>query len=164
MEQRKVGMLIITIGLFLLLINLGFIPGNAFLAILGLAFIVVYIALGGRKKYGNIGFLIPGCVLLAINSFIWINQNYIGNDLGGMMFFICLGAAFLVVLLSHTIWFTELNFGDRFWPIFPGAGLILFGTLVIGFKVNFNIINYLIIIAMIVTGLSLMVTSKSKKM
>lgn len=129
-DQSLIGFILIFIGIFLLLAKIGMIPAHLFLYFLGGCFLFIYFKLGGNKNYGNIGFLIPGTVLIAISIFADLEEiNVLGNFDGGV-FFLFLAVAFLIVYL-HTNSFKELEWGDRNWPIFPVVGLTLFGLFVI---------------------------------
>ena len=60
------GFLLIALGVLALAGQLGFLEGVGILYILSLAFLGLYVFVGGRSQYGNVGWLIPGLVLLAV--------------------------------------------------------------------------------------------------
>jgi len=125
MDKKKLGILLITIGIFILLNTLNLISDDIFLYLLSGGFIFTYFILGARKHYRNIGFLIPGAILLAIALFSDLERIDFIESLGGGFFFIMLGLAFLTILI-HTSAFKKWD-----WPIYPAAALILFGLFVI---------------------------------
>jgi hypothetical protein len=128
-KNFKVGAFILGTAVLLLLSMVGVLPGDLFLLVLGAGFLGVYFLLGGRKDYGNVGFLIPGAVLLAIGAFA-LYQGRLAEASGsleqGSFFFLSLSGAFWLVFGLHTFWFKNLQHGDRFWPVYPAAGLLLF--------------------------------------
>jgi hypothetical protein len=151
MDKKKTGILLITIGVFILLNTLNLISDEIFLYLLSGGFIFTYFMLGARKHYRNIGFLIPGAILLAIALFSDLERIELINKLGGGFFFIMLGLAFLVVLI-HTSAFKKWD-----WPIYPAAALIGFGLFVIfvdnnDFIQNLEYLNYITPIVLIGLG------------
>jgi len=63
--------------------------------------------------------------------------------------------SFLAVFLVHTYWFRSLDHGERFWPVYPAAGLLLLAG-IISFSgqwaEHLNLLNYLWIVALIAVG------------
>ncbi len=166
-KTYKGGILLILAGVFLFLNQLGLIPGQVFLFLLALGFIATYALLGGRKEYGNVGFLIPGTVLLSIAVFAAASDASVSAELNPAYLFLGLSISFLAVFLVHTFWFTEMDHGERFWPIYPAAGLlVLAGIISLGISGQWseylNLINYLWIIAVIVAGAWMVVASIKK--
>ena len=156
-KNFKVGIVLIVAGLVLLMSQLGLIPGISFLFMLGLGFIATYAILGARREYGYVGFLIPGTILLAIAVFAALGETVLGSELNPGIFFLLLGFSFLAVFLVHTYWFKELGHGERFWPLYPAAGLIVFSgfiSLATSGRLleNLNLLNYLWIIGLIAAG------------
>lgn len=162
-KNSVIGILLVGFGLFLLLAQLGIFSGQMFLAFLGIGFLVVYVMMGGRKSYGNLGFLIPGFVLLALAVFA-------SGDISRQpsLFFLFLSLVFWGVLIVHTLWFTGEDWGTRVWPVFPGAGLMLFsafiyGTAELGWSFRaINLWNYLVALALIGTGILILVRKPGK--
>jgi hypothetical protein len=169
-KNFKVGLILILAGIFMLLSQLGVIPGVSILYLLGIGFIAVYAILGARREYGYVGFLIPGTILLAIALFASLGAGGDGGEINPGFFFLFLSLSFLTVFLVHTYWFRELGHGDRFWPLYPAAGLLVM-TGIVGmattgkFLQGLNLFNYLWIIALIAFGAWLVIkgikTSKS---
>jgi len=163
-KNFKVGIILIVAGLLMFLSQIGVIPGLSFLFMLGFGFIAAYVILGGRKEYGYVGFLIPGVILLAVASFASLEESAGAEGVNPGIFFLLLGLSFLAVFLVHTYWFKEPGSGDRFWPLYPAAGLMLFGGFV-GLVTSdqwfeyFDLLNYLWIVALIAVGLWLMISS-----
>ncbi len=154
-KSFKVGILLIVAGVLLLANQFGLIPGQIFLFLLALGFIATYVLLGARKEYGNVGFLIPGTILSSIAVYAAISEHSGYENLSPAYFFIGLSISFLLVLLIHTYWFKTMDHGERFWPVYPAAGLLVLSG-VINFSEQWveymNLVNYLWIIALIAVG------------
>src|SRR6056297_3381844 len=151
MDKRKLGVLLITIGIFILLNTLNLVSDDIFLYLLSGGFIFTYFMLGARKHYRNIGFLIPGSILLVIALFSDLQRIDFINNLGGGIYFVMLGLAFLIVLI-HTSAFEKWD-----WPIYPAGALIIFGLVVIfidnnDFIQNLKYLNFIIPIFLIALG------------
>jgi len=115
------GVLLMFMGAFFLLNNFDYFRGEGFLIFLGLAFVAAYF-LTGRP----VGLLIPGFVLMAIGSFASVERGFFGFKLGGGWFFIFLGSAFAAIFIVD-------SFGratPTVWPLYPAAGLLLFGLFI----------------------------------
>ncbi|MEW6624125.1 MAG: hypothetical protein AB1420_13510 [Bacillota bacterium] len=159
-SHKWTGIVLVLVGCFLLLANLKIIDGMYFLLLLGTAFIAVYYAVGR-----NIGFLIPGCILTAIGLFTVLNsKGFVGQGFEGS-FLVFLGLAFIAVLFVHTMHAETRNWGERFWPVFPGGALIFVGLTVTGIKKwgwpNFwQYFNYIWPLFLIVAGLVLYFRNK----
>ncbi len=154
-KALKGGILLVLAGVFMLLNQLGVIPGQTFLFLLAFGFIAAYILLGARNEYGNVGFLIPGVVLLSIASFAALAERSGTGDIHPIFFFLGLGTAFLAVFLVHTYSFITLDHGERFWPIYPAAGLFLLaGIIGLGgeWAQHLGLLNYIWIVAIIAVG------------
>ena len=159
MDKTKVGILLIVIGIFILFNTLNLISDDVFLYLLSGGFIFTYFMLGARKHYGNIGFLIPGVILLANALFSDLQQIEFINNLGGGFFFIILGLAFVVVLI-HTNAFEKWD-----WPIYPAGTLIIFGVFIIfidnnDFIQNIKYLNYITPVVLIFLGSFLLYQNK----
>lgn len=165
-KSFKGGVLLIIAGVFLLLNQLGVIPGQAFMFLLAFGFIAAYVLLGARKEYGNVGFLIPGMVLLAIAVYAAASEAAGIEDLSPAYFFLGLSLSFWAVFLVHTFWFKAEDHGARFWPVYPAAGLLLFSGIITFAQERIeylNLLNYLWIIALIAVGGWLVYSSMKKK-
>jgi len=161
-KNFKVGLILILAGVFMLLSQLGVIPGVSILYFLGLGFLAVYAILGARREYGYVGFLIPGTILLAIALFASLGAGSDGGEINPGFFFLFLSLSFLMVFLVHTYWFKELGHGDRFWPLYPAAGLLVMTGIVRmattgNILEGLNLLNYLWIIVMIAFGVWLVI-------
>ncbi|MDO8671834.1 MAG: hypothetical protein Q7O66_10455 [Dehalococcoidia bacterium] len=112
------GFVLVLVGLFLILIQfLQSAAGFAIMAV-GVAFLAGYY-LSKRQ----LGFLIPGLILIGFGAFVGLQQA--GPIPFGFesLFFVFLGVPFLLVYAIHTR--REGSWGARNWPLFPG--LILCG-------------------------------------
>lgn len=160
-KRAKVGALIAGAGVMLLLGTLGLMSGGLFLTILGVGFIGAYIAVGGRREYGNVGFLIPGAVLAAIGVYSGVFEGAASH---GSLFFLGLSAAFFAVFAAHTYWFRGAPASQRYWPLYPAGGLAVFFGLIYGGEVlgwqwtlkGLTALNYAWIIGLIGLGLWMM--------
>ena len=151
MDKLKSGILLITIGVFMLLNTFSLVSDNIFLYLLSLGFLITYIMLGAREHFRNIGFLISASILASIALSSDLQRIDFINNLGGGVFFILLGLAFLIIL------FHSSAFENWDWPLYPAGALIFFGTLVIfldnsQFMQNLNYLNYIIPIILIILG------------
>lgn len=119
------GVFLMFAGAFLLLERLHLIDGDIFLLLLGGAFITAYFA---NKR--SIGFLIPGSILTWFGLYsLLMEQPFweLKDQYAGGLLFIALGLAFLTIFL-HTAFHEEGS--ARFWPLYPGLGLIFFALIV----------------------------------
>lgn len=160
MDKKKLGVLLITIGVFVLLNTLNLINDDIFLYLLSGGFFIAYFMLGARKHYRNLGFLIPASVLLAIALFEDLQRIELVDSMGGGFFFIMLGLSFLLVFI-HTSAFKKWD-----WPIYPAAALIIFGLFVIfidnsEFIQNLEYLNY--ITPLLLIGFGIYFLYKNKK-
>ena len=151
MDKKKLGILLIAVGIFILLNTFNLLSDDIFLYLLSGGFIFTYFMLGARKHYRNIGFLIPGAILLSIALFSDLERIDIIAQLGGGFFFVILGLSFVAVLF-HTSAFEKWD-----WPIYPAAALIIFGLFVIfvdnsDFIQNLKYLNYITPLILIIVG------------
>lgn len=152
MDKRKIGVLLLLVGLFILLNTVGLISDDFFMYLLSAGFLITYFLLGARKHYRNIGFLIPASILLALALFSDLQRIDFIADLGGGFFFIILGLAFVVIFI-HTLAFEKWD-----WPIYPASALIIFGVFAIfiensTFIQSRNYLNYLTPAILIISGI-----------
>lgn len=129
-KQARLGAILVLLGLFFGLVQLRWLNSLLVLPAISSALLALYLVFGGRQHDGNLGFLIPGCILAAISIFV-LGTEYglIAEESGHLLLFL-MGAAFLVVLLVHTRFDPEPDFGSRYWPIFPACGLFFPGVFV----------------------------------
>jgi len=88
MDKLKLGILLITIGVFMLLNTFSLVSDNIFLYLLSAGFLITYIMLGAREHFRNIGFLISASILSSIALSIDLQKIDFINNLGGGVFFI----------------------------------------------------------------------------
>lgn len=133
MNKRNIttGVIFILIGIFSFLSVFHFTWKFNVVLLIGACFIAAYIF---SKR--QLGFLIPGCILLSIGIHSFLTDNNIWPNSDGEFFLILLGCAFLAVMLVHTMWLKTSNWGEKYWPIFPGGVLVLIGTLAVLDKYN----------------------------
>lgn len=157
------GIFLVFAGAFLLLERLDLIDGDIFLILLGCAFLAAYFA----NKF-SIGFLIPGAILtwFGIYSLV-MEQPYwdLTDTHAGGLLFMALGLAFLTIFI-HTVLMEKDS--SRFWPLYPGIGLILF-ALIVEFEFSFIPLDYMAYIEtywpalIILLGVILFLTSHKGK-
>lgn len=116
------GLLLVFAGIFFLASNFGVLRGENFLIFLGLAFVVSYYFTGRQ-----VGLLVPGFVLIALGSFFSLQHLwwFRPRQSGGWLF-IFLGLAFAMVFIVDSVGRPH----PTVWPLFPGAGLLVFGLIV----------------------------------
>lgn len=125
MNHLFMGLLLIGIGLFSLLGNFGLVSGEFFLIIVGAVFLAAYMT--SKRTPRPLGFLIPGCITLAIG--IFSNLEYYIGQYDGPIFFWVLGAAFIAIHMIHSQFSGLINRSTQ-WALYVGAGLIAFGGFV----------------------------------
>lgn len=123
------GVGLVLLGIILLLTQFGLVGQHVFMYFLGIGFIVAYSLAGGPKRYGNVGLLIPGCIILAISIFSDIDRIFDGLWLGPGWFFLLLAGAFFAVYQIHTRVVGQ-DSANRNWPLYPAGGLAGFGLFV----------------------------------
>lgn len=159
MERNNVvaGIIVILIGVFLLISTLGITWEINVLMLIGAGFIAAY-AFSKRQ----LGFLIPGCIVLSIGVHQYLTENHIIDNGNGEFFLILLGAAFLMVMLVHTMWIKTDNWGTKYWPAIPGGVLVIIGTLACADKYISNnlletVVRYGWPVIIIAVGLKIMI-------
>lgn len=130
MDRKNVflGIILVVLGIWLALSALDLIPDINFLFILATGFLVAYVVFGR-----NIGFLIPGCILAAIATFVTLGQM---NGFNGIYVIILLGLAFVAIFLIHTMHIRTKDWGEKYWPLFPGSILLIVGTLILNAQLD----------------------------
>lgn len=151
MDKKKLGLLLVIVGIFILLNSMNFLSEGIFLYLLSGGFLFTYFMLGARKHFRNIGFLIPASNLMALALYSDLQKIDFINNLGGGFFYLSLGISFLILLI-HTVKFQNWD-----WPIYPAGSLIIFGVLVIfveqsSFIENYRYLAYFIPILLIILG------------
>ena len=160
------GVLLLAAAVVLLVSQLGYLPGEFFLLVLGGGFCLTYFLMGGAKEYGSVGFLIPGAILLALGGYALAEGALSGAAVNEALFFAALSAAFLIVLI-HTVRFKDKDHGGRFWPVYPAGALlvlsgIIYGSNFISIDISADIFNYIWVAVLIVVGIRLLFTGRDK--
>lgn len=122
------GSLLVLAGVATLTENFQLIDESFVLPILGAAFLFFYFILGARKRYGNIGFLIPGILLPVLQLLEFVDNSKLGEETEIAVVFGSFSISFLAIYLIHTYWFKEARKGQRNWPVYVCIILFLFGT------------------------------------
>lgn len=151
MKNKALGILIALIGVFLLLINLNLLTGNIFLLLISAIFLLSY-----YRFNRNIGFLIPGCILLSISIFNILEGFYNINTIHILTF---IGIGFILIFLIHYSGRKEISTGEKYWSLYPGTILISLGIL-ISIIQNFpEYIRFILPLLLIVIGILLILRS-----
>jgi hypothetical protein len=130
MDRKNVflGVVLVLVGILMALSALNLMPKFSILFILAAGFLLAYFVFNR-----NIGFLIPGCILAAVATFITLGQQ---NGFNGIYILILLGLAFFAIFLIHTVHIKTNQWGDKYWPLFPGSVLIIVGTLILNAQLD----------------------------
>ncbi|MFW6035245.1 MAG: hypothetical protein ACOCRZ_03210 [Halothermotrichaceae bacterium] len=126
-KRAIIGIVLIVLGIFIFLENLHIIRGDFTLFIISAGFFIAYFA--GENKRGRIGFLIPASILLMIGIFTNIEQ-YLPGNLEGGFFFVCLGSAFFLIYLFHTVYYGKEKFGNWDWILITSVSIYLFSIFI----------------------------------
>jgi len=168
MDRKWIGALLIFLGMFFLLSNLGIFRGEWALLILGGGFIGVYWASGKTADGRNVGFLIPGCILIMLGFFVILEATLKQWGVEGYFFFSFIGMAFILVYLIHNRQLSDAPEGRRNWPLYPGLSLFgftlfLFVVTRLDTDIGRMFLNNLFPIGLLVAGAILLLKSYSKK-
>ena len=112
------GVLLVTIGIALLIINLTGVGGVAIVLLGGLAFLATHLA---TRAYG---FLVPGGILTGFGAALVAQDLGLVADIG----LIGLGSGFLIIPAVQLLTGWERQDG-WWWPLIPGGILILLGVI-----------------------------------
>lgn len=158
------GVFLILLGL-MGIINKLHIFGDYFeLIVIGLGFLFAYILRGGNKKYSNIGFLIPGCIIIATIPIDFIDKTKMVSMYKDPLMLVILGTVFLLVYLIHTVWITNIRKGSKNWPllvalIIYSIGLIDFISEISDSAIGRLILNNLWPVILILAGIIILIRS-----
>lgn len=157
-KNMVLGIILLLAGVVLGLIALELIPGVSFLFIISAGFILMYFLYEKR-----LGFIITGLMVFAVSLFSTL--ALILGELDGSYFLLMLGISFTTVFLIHTINLKTENWGEKYWPLFPGLSLFLIGFLT---ALSDSILlmdkkytDLLIPIVVIIAGIILLIRSSS---
>lgn len=158
-------------GIFLILlgiigiINKLHIFGDYFeLIIIALGFLFVYILRGGHKKYRNIGFLIPGCIIPAVIIMDIVDKTKMLSTYKDPLIMVIIGTAFLLIYLIHTVWVTDIRKGSKNWPlvvalIIYAISIFVFITEISDSAIGRLILNNLWPVILILAGIVILIKS-----
>lgn len=170
MDKKLIGGIIfILAGVVMLLNQFGVLPGELFLLFVAFGFVAAYFFKGGKKEYKNMGLLIPGVIILALALYSSLPEWSQADEVSPVFFFLFLAVSFLAIFVIHTMWFRGLSAGERFWPLYPAGGLLLFSIFFLAvtsdqFHKFTGYLSYIGIAALLIVGGWLIVSSilKSK--
>jgi hypothetical protein len=160
-SKSILGSILIMAGAVTLLGNLNILNENFILPILGIGFLAVYFMLGARKSYGNIGFLIPGIILSALQIFKIADDNNVSEKTEIIIVFGVFSICFLLMYLIHTCWFKELSTGKRNWPLYVSIAFLFFGGIVyaieyLDWKFGMVLLNNMWPVILVLVGASML--------
>ena len=160
------GVFFLAAGVLLLVSQLGFLPGEFFLLLLGGGFCMAYFLVGGVKEYSSVGFLVPGAILLAVGAYALLESHLPAVADNGAIFFATLSAGFWLVSI-HTIRFTGKDHGGRFWPMYPASALLILSVIIYSAKhtsvdISAELFNYIWVFVLIIIGIKLVLTGMGK--
>jgi len=166
-KNLPLGIGLVAIGALLLFAQFGWVGEHIFMYLFAIGFFAAYKWAGGTKRYGNIGLLIPGSIILAIAIFADFERLSVELFFGPGWFFLLLGGAFLAVYQVHTR-MAGTDAGSRQWPLYPAGGLAGFGlfvALVTQLEAwrHSPVINYAVPILFIIVGAVLLFRRSSKE-
>lgn len=159
MKNSMIGLILVSVGVLMLLGNLGMLDGEFMLLGVGAIFLIFYGISGRDNDSRKVGLLIPGLIIIAVGLFAQLESRL---DNAPYLFFVFLGLAFLGVYVIHT-----RNIQGGKWPLFPALGLFGFAAFVFA-ATNFNIaflgtiMNNLVPAGAIVVGLVILVKARKR--
>jgi len=168
MERKWIGVLLVCLGLFFLLSNLGIFQGEWLFLILGGGFLGVYFASGKTADGRKVGFLVPGCVLIMFGLFVLLEGYLKQWGIEGYSFFSFIGMAFILVYFIHSRQLSSDSDGSRQWPLYPGLSLFGFTLFIfvatrLDSEIGRMFLNNLFPIGLVVAGAILLLKSQSKR-
>lgn len=130
-REIRIGIIMILLGIVIIVSQFDIINENFILPIVSVGLFAMYFVSGGKKHGGNIGFLIPACIvpMIQIEAYLDDYTNLIKN-IEGTTFFALIGTAFVLVYFIHSFWRKEDSFGTRHWPIITAGIIYLFSLLI----------------------------------
>lgn len=160
-KTNRFAAILITLGLFFALVQLKVVSGAIVLWAISAGLLAMYVVNGAYRNDGNLGFLIPGCILAAIGGFALLNDyNILGND-SGHWFLFMFGTAFLAVMFIHTLRSSDKDFWARYWPIFPASVFYFTGTAAL-LKKEISLSGWLLPIGLVIAGISVWASGRKK--
>lgn len=152
--QKLIGVILVALGIFLTLVTFNLIPGSSILFIFALGFLYAY------YKFGkNIGFLIPGLIFVAIGIFTILEEAW---NIGGIYFLLFLGLAFILIFLIHTSKIQTKDYGERYWPLYPGFILTGLSLILIFQQKVAKYLNIVIPLLLILIGFLILIRGQKK--
>lgn len=141
-SKAGVGIFLILIGLGTLASRFGLLQGESILLLISAAFFGMYIMNGGNKRYSNIGFIIPACILLAVWGMSYIEESRLLGVESDSVSLSLIGLAFLAVYFIHSVWFREERTGRRNWPLIPAVVIfVVSGASYVDSTMNWNVVS-----------------------
>lgn len=164
--KRLLGIILILCGLSTLISSLGYFEGESTLFLVSLGFFIAYFYFGNQSGNYKIGFLIPACIILAVGSYNFIQDNMKLNELEGATFFFFLGGGFFLIHAISNAVRHEMKL--RSWSLRVAVCLWAFGAFVllteyIDIFDNEGVKKYIVPIAFILFGVYILTSSVIKK-
>lgn len=113
-NQRRLGLVLLLLGLFLLANYFNLFPGEIVLLVLSIGFAVAYVYMGAENYY-SLGMIIPSLMLMAIYLYTVTESLLPLGIFESSLFFGLVSLGFFLVWLIHTRRFKKG--GGNYWPL-----------------------------------------------
>lgn len=168
MDGKRGAFLMIAIGVILLILNFFKWTGESFLLILGAIFVAVYAMTEVKHQRGNLGFLIPGAILLGVGTFSILEEIFILGYYTMPIFMFCIGTSFLLIHLIHYVRKSVGKFFEATWAFIVMSILYVIGAVNLFISAYKVVIPYFIkdnifAILLIAGGIVVILVSSLKK-
>lgn len=124
------AVILILVGIFILLNNTGLFSDNLVLFVVSLGFFIAYFLPLSSGRKGNVGFLIPASITLAVGIFTVLEENFLIESVKASVFFLLLGSAFFMIYFIHFLSMKYIGFRRQTWAAITGTVLYGLGTLI----------------------------------
>lgn len=121
------GLVLIILGLFIFLANMGIITADFTLFIIAGGFYAAYFVSGKKTAQRRVGFLVPALLITAVALFD-ILDNYVISEVSGSLFFLLIALSFLFLYLLHTVHLD--NYKNKEWPLYAAGCIFAFSLFV----------------------------------
>lgn len=135
--------------------------------VVGSGFIIMYILRGAQKKYGNIGFLLIGCIILSAIPIDIIDKTSMLSTYKDPLLLVIIGTVFLLTYLIHTVWVPDVRKGSKTWPVIVAVIIYLVSALdllteIADSEIGRLILNNLWPVILILAGIVILVRNFTK--
>ena len=109
--NRKEALIIMLVGIFLLLLNLGFVTRDYIVFFVGLGLLLLHVIHKDAET------IVPGCIVSSIGLYFVLRSHF---DIPSSIFLVFLGMGFLAIFVF------DRKQGS--WPLYPGLVLTFLGS------------------------------------